>query len=162
MLLICLSPLLVVFGRAPNKQVVCLERREGSSSVSGPDDDGVADVDVDAEESAMKPPARRRQGWEWSLGSMRREHTHDVHAMAIHQQSLDGNAKDGGVGVARKGPVLVSGGVDASLTLYSVPGFKTYVSELCELCEPCDAITNFISSYLFSGNESQASTIIFP
>lgn len=67
------------------------------------------------------------QGLEWTVGSMRREHTHDVHALAIHGKTLKGRVEEGGVGSARKGPVLVSGGVDASLCLYSVPGFKTQV-----------------------------------
>lgn len=87
-----------------------------------------ADGDLNAG-SQRRKRTRTRQGWEWTIGSMRREHTHDVLALAIHDQSLDNSkAENRGVGAARKGPVLVSAGMDASLSLYSVPGFKTQVS----------------------------------
>lgn len=104
--------------------MVSLEKRRAASA-SHVD---AANLGDDAD--ALGGPRRTRQGWEWTVGSMRREHTHDVKALAIHGQSLDG----GRVGAARKGPVLVSAGVDASLSLYSVPGFKTQAS-LCLLSD---------------------------
>lgn len=95
---------------------------------------GFDDTDLDADAgtagSSATASRRTREGWEWTLGSVRREHTHDVYALAIHDQSLEGGAETGGAGAARKGPVLVSAGVDASLSLYSVPGFKTQASSL--------------------------------
>lgn len=105
--------------------MVSLEKRQAASTSSL--DSADAD-DADANADAVEATSRRtrtRQGWEWTVGSMRREHTHDVKALAIHDQSLEG----GRVGAARKGPVLVSAGVDASLSLYSVPGFKTQASD---------------------------------
>lgn len=110
-------------------QVVSLERQQASLSATEADSLADADAGGDKAESAMAAPSRRtRQEWEWTVGSMQREHTHDVHALAIHEQTVEGRVEDGGVGVARKGAVLVSAGVDASLSLYSVPGFKTHVS----------------------------------
>lgn len=99
--------------------MVSLEKRQAVSTLPSDMEDAMDDGQT---------PARMRQGWEWTVGSMRREHTHDVKALAIHEQSLDERTEGGGIGVARKGPVLVSGGVDASLSLYSVPGFKTQAS----------------------------------
>lgn len=109
-------------------QVVSLERRQASTpmAVTGGFDN--TDLDAGTGSSATSANRRTREGWEWTLGSVRREHTHDVYALAIHEQSLEGRAEEGGAGAARKGPVLVSGGVDASLSLYSVPGFKTQAS----------------------------------
>lgn len=107
-------------------QVVLLERSQPSSDSW----DEHEDQDVDDGEvvgGSSKVSRRPRQGWEWSIGKVVRAHTHDVHALAIHEQTLDGTAENGGAGAARKGPVLVSGGVDASLWLYSVPGFKIHV-----------------------------------
>lgn len=113
-----------------NEQVVCLERQEAHPSTTGPDldEEAAAALDMDAEGEAMMSSRRRRQGWEWSVGNMRREHTHDVHAMTIHEQSMEGRIEERTPGAARRGPVLVSGGVDASLALYSVPRFKKFVS----------------------------------
>lgn len=110
--------------------MVCLERQEGHASALGldPDEEAAAALDMDAEAEAMKFSRSRRQGWEWSVGTMRREHTHDVHAMTIHDQSMEGRIEEKSPGAARRGPVLVSGGVDASLVLYSVPRFKQFVS----------------------------------
>ncbi|CAM9326903.1 unnamed protein product [Ectocarpus sp. 6 AP-2014] len=105
-----------LFASGCDGKVVSLEKRQAVSTLPSDMEDATDDGQT---------PARMRQGWEWTVGSMRREHTHDVKALAIHEQSLDERTKGGGVGVARKGPVLVSGGVDASLSLYSVPGFKT-------------------------------------
>lgn len=107
--------------------MVSLERRQASTSASGADSIDAPDMDAAAPGGAMAVSRLARQGWEWTVGSMRREHTHDVHALAIHGQTLDGRVEDGGIGAARKGSVLVSAGVDASLALYSVPGFKTQV-----------------------------------
>lgn len=106
--------------------MVSLEKRQAASDSA--DMDGDSDGDGDA--GSRPARTRTRQGWEWTVGTMRREHTHDVKALAIHEQSLDGSPEvgGGGVGAARKGPVLVSAGVDASLSLYSVPGFKTQAS----------------------------------
>lgn len=95
---------------------------------------GFDDTDLDAGAgtggSATTASRRTREGWEWTVGSVRREHTHDVYALAIHEQTLEGGVETGGAGAARKGPVLLSAGVDASLSLYSVPGFKTQVRGL--------------------------------
>ncbi|CAM9496327.1 unnamed protein product, partial [Hapterophycus canaliculatus] len=92
-------------------------------------DTELEDAGVDANAGSRRKRTRARQGWEWTIGSMRREHTHDVLALAIHDQSLDDSrVENRGVGAARKGPVLVSAGVDASLSLYSVGGFKTQAS----------------------------------
>lgn len=99
-----------------------------------PETGGFDETDLDADADTSGSPAtasrRTREGWEWTVGSVRREHTHDVYALAIHEQSLEGGVAVGGAGAARKGPVLVSAGVDASLSLYSVPGFKTQASRL--------------------------------
>ncbi len=114
--------------------MVSLEKRQAtldSADMSNESDDSDDDGDSDTAGSRrIRVVARKRQGWEWTVGTMRREHTHDVKALTIHEQSLDGSAEGGigGVGAARKGPVLVSAGVDASLSLYSVPGFKTQAS----------------------------------
>lgn len=99
--------------------MVSLEKRQAVST-------SASDMEDAMDEGRAR--TRMRQGWEWTVGSMRREHTHDVKALTIHEQSLEERTEGGGIGVARKGPVLVSGGVDASLSLYSVPGFKTQVS----------------------------------
>lgn len=110
-------------------QVVLLERREASHpSADEENGDDAGDTDED-DQMGAGVSRRPRQGWEWSVACMQREHTHDVHALAIHEQMMEGSVADGGTGAARKGPVLVSGGLDASLSLYSVPGFKTQVGE---------------------------------
>lgn len=115
--------------------MVSLEKRQAESSsnldsadmaVDGPD----ADAEDDTGSRRTITTTRTRQGWEWTVGTTRREHTHDVKALAIHDQSLDEREESRGAGAARKGPVLVSAGVDASLALYSVPRFKTQASPL--------------------------------
>lgn len=60
---------------------------------------------------------------------MVRVHTHDVQALVICRPPVESMSGGQRVGKARKGHVLVSGGVDTSLSLYSVPGFKTLVSD---------------------------------
>lgn len=109
--------------------MVSLERRQAPISAAAPDGDADVDMGYDAGGNTPSTGRRTRQEWEWTVGGMRREHTHDVHALAIHEQTLEGQWRegDGGVGAARKGPVLMSAGVDASLSLYSVPGFQTQV-----------------------------------
>ncbi|CAN0109291.1 unnamed protein product, partial [Ectocarpus sp. 8 AP-2014] len=93
-----------LFASGCDGKVVSLEKRQAVSTLQSGMEDAMDDGQT---------PARMRQGWEWTVGSMRREHTHDVKALAIHEQSLDERTEGGGIGVARKGPVLVSGGVDA-------------------------------------------------
>lgn len=109
----------------PLGQVVLLERDEEADDANAPQGGGLADT---------LPRGRARQVWEWSVAGMHREHTHDVYALAIHAQSLDGEVGDGGVGAARKGPVLISGGLDTSLSLYSVPAFKEKVTNQLPGC----------------------------
>lgn len=70
------------------------------------------------------------------MSCTRRLHTHDVYALAIHRRSLEGTSRGGGggeSGAARRGPILVSGGLDASLCLYPVPTFREQVGELDSL-----------------------------
>eukprot|EP00903_Cladosiphon_okamuranus_P017749 g16338.t1 len=122
-----------IFASGCDGKVVSLEKRQaGSNSTLGSTDMVVDGSDVDNDDDGSLPESRRtrprsrtRQGWEWTVGTMRREHTHDVKALAIHNQSLDVSEESRGAGAARKGAVLVSAGVDASLALYSVPHFKT-------------------------------------
>lgn len=109
-------------------QVVSLERRQAFTPDVGEQSVDFRDTADEIESRASTASQRTRQGWEWTLGSMRREHTHDVNALTIHGPTLDGTVEDGGIGAARKGAVLVSAGIDASLALYSVPGFKTQAS----------------------------------
>ncbi|CAN0277610.1 unnamed protein product, partial [Scytosiphon promiscuus] len=113
-------------------KVVSVEKRQAAEASTLELDAQDREIDgrgVDVKAGVRRRQTRTRQGWEWTIGSMRREHTHDVLALAIHEQSLDNTrVKNRGVGAARKGPVLVSGGMDASLSLYSVPGFKTQAS----------------------------------
>lgn len=112
-------------------QVVSVEKRHaGPTSDLDTQDTEMDDAGVNLNGGSRRKRTRTRQGWEWTIGSMRREHTHDVLALAIHDQSLDDSkAENRGVGSARKGPVLVSAGMDSSLSLYSVPGFKTQASD---------------------------------
>lgn len=126
-----------IFCCVSGPKVVSLEKRQaGSTSTLGSADMAVDDPDsesdANAESRRIRPRERTRQGWEWTVGTMRREHTHDVKALAIHDQSLDESEESRGAGAARKGPVLVSAGVDASLALYSVPRFKTQASRFCK------------------------------
>lgn len=118
--------------------MVSLEKRQAASTSSLNTanmavDDPDFDDDANSESRRTRPRSRTRQGWEWTVGTMRREHTHDVKALAIHDQSLDDREDNGGAGAARKGPVLVSAGVDASLALYSVPRFKTQASRFVDV-----------------------------
>lgn len=116
--------------------MVSLEKRQAestSTSILDPagmavDDDDDDDANAASRRTRPRAHVRTRQGWEWTVGTMRREHTHDVNALAIHDQSLDERDEKRGAGAARKGPVLVSAGVDASLALYSVPRFKAQAS----------------------------------
>lgn len=86
---------------------------------------------MDSDVEIKQQPMSRipRQEWEWSVGHTVRIHTHDVRALAIHEPSIERRSSDGVGRKGRKGQVLVSGGLDTSLSLYSVPGFKTLVSD---------------------------------
>lgn len=98
-------------------QVVLLER--------GPPRKAGVDSDSEINQPMSRIP---RQEWEWSIGHTVRIHTHDVRALAIHEPSIESRPSDGRVRKGRTDQVLVSGGLDTSLSLYSVPGFKRLVS----------------------------------
>lgn len=128
------------------EQVVLVERRQASHDPADTEGDHDEGDGVEATNAVSRQP---RQSWEWSMTSMHRKHTHDVHALAIHKKSLDGHLSDGGIGVARKGPVLVSGGLDTSLSLYSVPAFRDKVGARYLL---------YMQSFNGKGEDSIAST----